>query len=247
MPPKKKQQADSGTKGKEADKQEGEQPSQEEQPVQQELRTGRGTFRFIDGAMYGRLSDFIMLITSALRYTYFSSSVLVVSWWEWNDAEGEWIEQDGVKCRHGKGTFTHPSGERYEGDWEWDRMSGKGTFTSVTGAQYNVRFLSSETCIIDARLCGPEHCSIAFHRGLLRTVHILERGNTCGQMEPVIVALGYRTGMIINLESLSNTIVSVVYPFLSSECMVKAPSSHLKVLHGLENFSTENTITEKHT
>lgn len=54
-------------------------------------------------------------------------------------AEGDWIEQDGIKYRHGEGTFTHPSGEKYEGGWEWDVMTGNGKFDSVTGSCYKVR------------------------------------------------------------------------------------------------------------
>lgn len=60
---------------------------------------------------------------------------------------GQWIEIDGVKSRHGQGSFTFLSSkttagcdEIYTGDWEMDMMTGQGSYTFASGNKYKGGF-----------------------------------------------------------------------------------------------------------
>ena len=37
---------------------------------------------------------------------------------------------------HGQGTWTHPSGDKYVGEWREGKRSGQGTYTYADGRKY---------------------------------------------------------------------------------------------------------------
>lgn len=54
--------------------------------------------------------------------------------------------------RHGRGIYSNGP-ERYDGQWENDRMNGQGTYYFATGAVYEVSEVDKATVSIDSRLC----------------------------------------------------------------------------------------------
>lgn len=46
---------------------------------------------------------------------------------------------------HGKGSLTYPSGEKYEGDWQWGKRHGFGRMTFPDGARYGEQ--TTRTCL----------------------------------------------------------------------------------------------------
>lgn len=55
---------------------------------------------------------------------------------------GEYIEEGGVRLRHGTGRFDDGM-ESYDGAWVKDEMSGSGTYCSASGAVYEGEFKSN--------------------------------------------------------------------------------------------------------
>lgn len=39
--------------------------------------------------------------------------------------------------RHGRGTMTHDNGNKYEGEWEYDKMHGYGTWLCASGGRFD--------------------------------------------------------------------------------------------------------------
>lgn len=53
--------------------------------------------------------------------------------------EGEFLQVNGVRTRHGKGRYEDANGEEvYDGEWQQDAMHGAGAFRSAAGAVYEV-------------------------------------------------------------------------------------------------------------
>ena len=81
----------------------------------------KGTFVFADGSQYGASARKIEAWTCCqLVKRKFEFDKLVVI------ADGEWVMVDGVRQRHGTGTYTDGP-EKYDGEWKCDQMHGKGT------------------------------------------------------------------------------------------------------------------------
>lgn len=55
--------------------------------------------------------------------------------------EGEYLETDGKKVRHGQGKMSFGP-EHYDGGWENDCMSGQGDYQFSSGARYKGSFLN---------------------------------------------------------------------------------------------------------
>ena len=50
---------------------------------------------------------------------------------------GSWIP-------HGQGTYTWANGDKYVGEWKWDKQHGQGTYTWADGAKYVGEWKSDE-------------------------------------------------------------------------------------------------------
>lgn len=64
--------------------------------------------------------------------------------------EGQWIEKEGKKMRHGEGRLLHAGttvyekgNEEYNGHWEEDKMSGYGVYKYTSGAVYSGEWLDN--------------------------------------------------------------------------------------------------------
>ena len=57
--------------------------------------------------------------------------------------DGQFIEEEGKKSRHGNGTFVDGP-ETYAGSWVNDAMEGEGTFNFASGATYVGGFANSQ-------------------------------------------------------------------------------------------------------
>mmetsp|Transcript_70155 Transcript_70155/g.196345 ORF Transcript_70155/g.196345 Transcript_70155/m.196345 type:complete len:139 (+) Transcript_70155:44-460(+) len=57
--------------------------------------------------------------------------------------DGQFIEEEGKKSRHGNGTFVDGP-ETYAGSWVNDAMEGEGTFNFASGATYVGCFANSQ-------------------------------------------------------------------------------------------------------
>jgi hypothetical protein len=44
--------------------------------------------------------------------------------------------ENGPWLKHGTGTSIWSDGSKYEGDWEYDKITGEGTFTYANGDLY---------------------------------------------------------------------------------------------------------------
>ena len=58
--------------------------------------------------------------------------------------EGQWLEQEGKKERHGEGRLIHAGttvyekgNEEYNGNWQHDKMEGYGVYKYTSGAVYS--------------------------------------------------------------------------------------------------------------